>query len=140
MSSTYSVNKLYSDGQIERIPHSHEFIRGELLSEMFDVRGELVQTLANGERHAIKIGISREPESLYEIPGHRYTLYCQHEVIPTRVVVDTQLVVDRLSVGELWREFWERVNRKRRMLGVGFIVNEFLEEVERMQGWADERE
>lgn len=132
--TSYNVSRIYSDQESEYIPN--EVIRDGMLSKLFDARGDLVKTLDDGKRHVIKITDYEEWDSIYGLLAKRHTIRCEHAHVPTRVFVETQLVVDDLSVGELWREFCERVNRKRKRLGVGFIANEFLEQLERMQGWA----
>lgn len=129
----YAAQLFYDDRQLEAYPE--HVITDRLLCMVFDTRGQLVQSLIDGELHVLRVNIERERWYEHGFPGYRYTVYCDHRIAPKRTLIDTQLVPDLMSAGELWHEFWRRVNRKRKAFGLLWMFDEFLQEMERVQGW-----
>lgn len=113
-----------------------------LMQRLFNETGELVQSLTDGETHVLKVSITEncEPDDwpTYPSPPPMYRLRARvvHSIPAQRTIVDTRLKYDAMSCGELQREFWRRVNRKRKKFGLGWLLDDFLKELERLQGWA----
>ena len=129
----FAAQAFYNDRELEMRPES--VIIDHLLHYVFDSRGDLVKALCDGEPHTVRVRIDKERWFDSGFPGYRYTVYVNHSRVARRAIIDTQLVPDLMSVGELWREFWHRVNRKRKAFGLLWMFDEFLGELERAQGW-----
>lgn len=119
--------------EAERLPEG--YIESRLLYKVFDPDGEFVQALVDGEMHTIKAKFEKHRDYIHYMPGYRYRIYIDHARVATRYIHDLQVVPDLMSTGELWREFWRRVNHKRKKFGLGWLIGDFLAELERVQGW-----
>lgn len=129
----FAAQAFYDDRQLEVYPE--HVIIDKLLYSAFDSRGDLVKALCDGELHTVRVKIDKERWFNFGFPGYRYTVYVDHSRVARRTIVDTMLQPDYMSVGELWREFWWRMNRKRKAFGLLWMFNEFLGELEKAQGW-----
>ena len=129
----YAAEQFISDQELEYIPG--QLIHNELLSVVFNPYSELVKSLTDGKLHSLRINIEKRRDYGHFGPGYRYNLYCDHRIVERRIIHDLQVVPDLMSTGELWREFWRRVNRKRKKFGLGWLLNDFLVALEKAQGW-----
>lgn len=79
-----------------------------------------------GNRLPAEYHCIRDGHRMIHVKGYKYK--CR---ICGREFMD----VDMLETGQLWAEFWRRINVKRRLLGVGWLFSDFLRELEKVQGW-----